>query len=426
MTRKSAYPRFVRIHLLTLFGILGVIGVLNVLGDPFDYFRPQLDGTIDPYKKRSATRYARANVVANGEWDVIFCGASRTEIGFDPEHPAFDGQKVYNFGLAGAKFTEIWFASKYAIECNPSLRTLFVEMHPSYFNYQPLSGRFLTSRFGPHPQPVNYGIGQLLGSLATERSVSALSKWSQGKHSEVYTSLGLRVRAIRPPDAIPWDWFEAEMSTGRRQRAAQRMAHQAYLDDPNAPWLDLSTLDVFPQLLDLAQNQGTQIKVVISPSHETWLAQLIDEGHYSQVNDLKRRFAKFVGEARPLADGRASLVVYDFLVDDEFNAEPIPRVEGQDTRWHWEGGHFRVELGNRMLELIASDSEPATGTFGAQLTPETIDAHLVCVANDLARRLPTIAIVNKHMDSEQIVHRLRTVTSRVAAIERANDGPTTR
>ena len=422
MTRTSGSRRFVQVHLATLLAALLLVGGLNYVADPFDYFRPDLRGTLDPYKKRSATRYARANAVASGDWDVIFCGASRTEIGFDPEHPALAGQRVYNFGLVAAKAPEIWAASRFALESNPSLRTLWIELDPSYLIHKPPNGDYLNSRYAPRAEPVNYALGQLLGSLTTERSASTLSKWRQGKRTDdYYTAAGLRVRPIRPPRAIPWDWFERELAQTRSQRAAQTAAHRAARQNPHAPWLDLSLLADITDVVALAHRQDTQVCVLVPPSHVVRLAQFLDEGWYQQVNDFKRHLAGHVGDCRALADGRAALVVYDFLVDDDANAEPLPRSAGEDTRWHWEAGHFRVELGNRMIDLIASSQKTPPGAFGAQLTPDTIDDHLAISNAALADRLPNVALIREQMNWQRLAQQLGPSRTRVIAAEGTMD-----
>lgn len=416
MTRTSAARRFVILHVATLVVMLMAIGTLNLVADPFDYFRPALDGTLDPHKKRSATRFARANAVAAGDWDVILCGASRTEIGFDPEHPAWGDRRVYNFGLVAAKYPEIWWAAKFALESNPRLEELWIELDPSYLIHKPLNGDFLNSRYAPNARPVDYALGQLLGSLTTERSASALSKWRKCKRTDdYYTPLGLRVRPIRPPKAIPWDWFAAEFAQTRQQRAAQTDAHRSAKGDPQAPWLDLTLLDDFDELLTIAHQQQTQVRVIVPPSHVVRLAQFIDEGWIGQVRQFKRTLARLASASPALRDGRASLVVHDFLVDDDANAESLPRESGVDTRWHWEAGHFRVELGHRIIEQITSNAAPPPGTFGALLETEMVQDHLTRVDAALAARLPSISLVRTKMDCEQLVQRLKKHTpTRVA------------
>lgn len=407
MTRKSDIRRFVQIHLLTVFGVLAGVGLLNMVADPFDFFRPDLNGRIDPYKKRAVTRYARPNAVAAGNWDVIFCGASRTEIGLDPEHPVWEGRKVYNFGLTGAKYSEIWWAAHFALEENPGLESLWVELDPSYLIHLPYNRDFVSSRYAPQADLVNYSLGQLWGSLSTERSVSTLSKWlNSDRADDYYTAHGLRKRPCRPPTAIPWDWFEAEMAELTAKHDQQTAAHRAVRNDPDAPWLDLELLDNLPDLIARAEQQGTQVCVIIPPSHVVRLAQLVCEGSYGQINAFKRRLAALAGTAPLLTDGRPALRVYDFLVDDDANAEALPRTADQDTRWHWEAGHFRAELGERMIRLIAAGQPASPGAFGAPLTPETIDDHLTATHAALARRLPALEFIQTHLDSRLLVQRL--------------------
>ena len=53
-------------------------------------------------------------------------------------------------------------------------------------------------------------------------------------------------------------------------------------------------------------------------------------------------------------------------------------------QWYWESGHFKADLGTRMLAVMAGNG-PAEGLFGIELTPETIDSTLTAIRQSRQR-----------------------------------------
>ena len=88
----------------------------------------------------------------------------------------------------------------------------------------------------------------------------------------------------------------------------------------------------------------------------------------------------------------ARVKFFDFSGYSSHSCERIP-VKGDrntETRWYWEGGHFKKELGAMVLERILSgpdkDSLELSGTrFGSELEPRSVLANQQRIAEERTR-----------------------------------------
>ncbi len=113
------------------------------------------------------------------------------------------------------------------------------------------------------------------------------------------------------------------------------------------------------------------------PYHARLLEIIGQIGLWPAYEDWKREILRIVTAAR--AQG-AQVSVRDFGAYHPYSVEPIPMAGRRQPmpRWYWESGHFKSELGARMLRIMAG-LDPADGLFGVELRPETIDATLAAI-----------------------------------------------
>ena len=376
-TRRS-HRTFALLTLAVAIGLLGGVAALNATVDPFKVWRPNAVEKLDPYKRLTMTRIVRAAQVHRGDWQVVLAGASRTEIGLDPDCPALAGKRAVNIGLSGAHFPEIMASADYALAQNPGLQTLVVEMDPAYLDMAYGDPEdFRMSLFNPGRSLAEYRLASLTGGLFIERSAQTLGDFFAKKPAHVFTPNGLRID------------YRVYLSRGVRDFFRKGIGEVAQWRPDYWPAGRNLNLDLMPPIKDLAlrcQARGVRLEWVIPPAHAARLCVDVRRGDWAATVAYKRALAKMVDEVNQ-GQPTPTLRVWDFFVPRAENLEEIPAADGVPMAWHWEPGHFKKALGDKVLERLfgATTADAATpGSFGHLLTPESIEPHLNAVNRDLA------------------------------------------
>jgi hypothetical protein len=116
--------------------------------------------------------------------------------------------------------------------------------------------------------------------------------------------------------------------------------------------------------------------LIIYPYHAQILALFEETGLANAFEEWKAAVTREVSAARQRHPG-AQITLFDFSGYGSYNCERIPDKgdRATSTRWYWEAGHFKKQLGDILLESIFSRSlltEMAKGSrssaiFGFQL-----------------------------------------------------------
>jgi hypothetical protein len=117
-------------------------------------------------------------------------------------------------------------------------------------------------------------------------------------------------------------------------------------------WRDLD------QLVALIRKHGIDARFVIYPYHAHILEMFRHAGLMRAFDDWKRQLSDIVGAS---GDGCR---LWDFSGYTAYATEPVPAPGDRrsEMRWYWESGHFKRELGDRMLARMFSESDLGFGT----------------------------------------------------------------
>jgi hypothetical protein len=141
--------------------------------------------------------------------------------------------------------------------------------------------------------------------------------------------------------------------------------------------------DQVQAVLALGVRDSATIDVVIYPYHAQIMALFEQAGLAPLFDQWKLLLARQVDALRA-AHPQARITLWDFSGYAPYQCEAIPAKGDRQaqTRWYWEAGHFKAELGNLMLARML---DPAgAGEFGVALTPAGIDANRARVARERA------------------------------------------
>lgn len=117
------------------------------------------------------------------------------------------------------------------------------------------------------------------------------------------------------------------------------------------------------------------VKLVIYPYHAQILALFEEAKLWPLFEEWKRQVIKAVEQSKR-AHPNANIVLLDFSGFGPYNCEPIPAAgaTGDVTKWYWEGGHFKKQLGDIVLARVMSTVAPAS-PFGFALDADTEQAN---------------------------------------------------
>ena len=376
--------------------LLAVAG-FNLIVDPYGLFRLVDAPGFNAVKPKAGVHGAtvKAYQVLRVQPRGLVLGNSRAEVGFDPEHPAWPSgsQPVFNLALPGTGTSTTLRYLQHVLaraagtgSGKPEVVVWGIDFMDFLVDAsvpRRIRGisredrRLLTNPDGSRnparmlQQVRDYGeatftLGAFLDSVQTLGS-------QRNPHAEDLTPLGfnpmhdyLKITA----DEGYWAVF--------RQRDIENI--KAYLQRPQAIYdaagRSSPALDDLRQALRLCHEHGIALRLVIYPYHAHLLEVMRITGHWPAFEAWKREIVHIVETEARLAGGMP-VPLWDFSGLNELTRETVPPKGDRRTRmhWYWEAGHFKRELGNRVLNRVFHQPLAMHG-FGVLLGPSNVEMQI--------------------------------------------------
>ena len=336
----------------------------------------------------------RSRVATRLKANAWIIGNSRAEMGFDPMHPVFSQSGLVAYNLAvpgGGGVLSLKLAESLAASQTPKRIILGVDFVD--FPIRPDA---------QEPELAHYKPSKLEDALWTLRTVfSARAAVDAAKaltlQNDPYAAY-LTERGFNPIR----DYVKEVQLTGAHAMFAQRAQESArvYANKPHSLVTATSGTSLDWQALQatlaLVRPGATRVDVIIYPYHAQirWLfAQYGLDGLFNQWRETLVS-SVYAQSAKSGVDVR----VWDFSGFTPFHCEPVPPPNDRKTqlKWYWEGGHFKKELGDLVLnQLFASDDavQATRPQLGSIVTPDSLAAKVQKDLIDEARcrrELPTL------------------------------------
>lgn len=356
----TPHSRYLYWMFAVLFGTVALCGIVNVFVDPLGIFgAPRVAGinATKPYldHHRVLARWQAARRLCP---DVGIFGNSRAEIGLDPNHPVFGrlGLTAFNHAIPGSSIaTSVqqmgWLKQA---GCSPKQIVLGVEFF-DFLGGSPAKALSFDSA------PPNIGLNVLAETVFSitglRDSLNTLAA-QRMRYPATLTERGFNPLLNYVPEVE-----HAGHYVLFRQRAEENLKNWMRKEPRiHAPAGEISEdfagLDAF---LKQAAAAGSKVHLVIYPYHAEILLMLERLNWLGLFAQWK---AEIVASADLYAKAGMNIEVVDFSGLSAETAEPIPpRGDKRHLSFYWEAGHFKKELGDRMLERIFGG---ATG-FGVRL-----------------------------------------------------------
>jgi hypothetical protein len=126
------------------------------------------------------------------------------------------------------------------------------------------------------------------------------------------------------------------------------------------------------RIVALARKHRIDVTFVIYPYHAHILEMFHRTGLYPVFELWKKHLADIVSDAT--ARNASGCRLWDFSGYNAYSTEYVPAPKDRSTtvQWYWESGHFKRELGDRVLARLFEGGDPA---FGTCLGPGNVDEH---------------------------------------------------
>jgi hypothetical protein len=392
MVAPLSHARYLLVWGTLAAACIGLVAATNLLVDPYGIF-----GFINQDGFNRLKPHAGANGVMSKAYQIqratprtLLLGNSRVEVGFDPESPAWpqNARPVFNLGLPGTgPITSLRYLQHALASSQPGYVVLGVDFMDFLVQAEDraprvaagppaMERRLLVTPSGErnrtrYRQQIEDFASSALSLDAFFHSVSTVL--AQHKpYAAHLTPLGFN--PMHDYEGIARQEGYYVMFRQRDEENAR-----AYLRRPSAIYqrgtLTSPQLDVVGRIIALCRERGIQLRLVIYPYHAHLLETFDAAGLWPQFEEWKRALARLAADAQAGGEG-ASIQLWDFSGYNAMTTEAVP-VAGDrrsQTRWYWEAGHFKHELGDAMLRRMFGEGRAdAVVAEGAPLTPANVE-----------------------------------------------------
>ncbi|RFP19491.1 MULTISPECIES: hypothetical protein [unclassified Duganella] len=121
---------------------------------------------------------------------------------------------------------------------------------------------------------------------------------------------------------------------------------------------------------------GTRVRLYLNPTHAMTADALYWAGKWPPMEAWQRSLASMGQRYRAAG---CDMRIFDFSGFNSVTTEAIPQVSKQPAmRYYWETSHYRSNVGSMVLaRMFGGGDVPAD--FGAELSPESVEAHQAAV-----------------------------------------------
>jgi hypothetical protein len=367
--------------------------LFNLVVDPFGLYRwVDIEGfNANKYQATKHTRMVKAYRLQQLRPRALALGSSRTEIGIDPEHPAWSARPVFNLAVGGATIREARMLLEFACRQSPPQQ---VVLGLDFF------------MFNAHRSADEASVPAARGTLdqlaETVFSAAAL----QASIATLRTQDPLEDPGYLPNGQIVWTYDLAKVRRYGMHEAFVRNVRK-YLGNHYFPPPDrrfslvgeeggYQPLAEFARVLRLARQQQIDLRLFISPVHAWQLLTIDEAGLWPLFEAWQRGLAAALEQDRREHPAQPPFVLWDFSGFNPVTTETLPAPGDRTTlmRYYWESSHYRKEAGDLVLSRVLAAGPPAPADFGVPLDGGNVERQLELLRFALAdyrRRYPEAA-----------------------------------
>jgi hypothetical protein len=357
--------------------LIVVVG-LNVWVDPYRIWNlPGAYSEANP-RPRAVQQVTLLKIrgVARTHPRTLILGSSRTEIGLDPTSPQWpkETRPVYNASIPGA----LGRGAGLAAAVDALKRSEPGEIRHAVIGLDFLD--FLVDADGPpssrRDPPISTGRATLWHRLATDLPLALSLDTLIDSLVTIYERDDPYARDVTGQGFNPVNEYRliaAQEGYGALFLQRDSENARAYARLPKSIFEKSSrTSDAWTtleQLIDIIRTNGIEATFIIYPYHAHILEMFHDAHLVPAFEAWKMHLATTIHDAIR----NEACPLWDFSGYHAYAKETVPPLGDRtaDVKWYWESGHFKRELGERMLARVFHDA--GSDAFGVCLTPANVE-----------------------------------------------------
>ena len=311
--------------------------------------------------------------------DVVILGNSRADVGLDPANPSLQamGNSVYNLAVPGQGMLGVLEQFR-AIASNGDVKVALVGVDFIDFvvNAQPVSA------MKPASDPridrtrwleTSHALLTLAGTQASLRTL----RGANDAFAATLNSNGFN--PMKDYELVALRSGYRAMFAQRYNETAERLGRARLGLYPSGA-TDSAEFAALREVFRIAAEHRIRLIVFTYPYHADYLMLFQQVGIWDDFREWKRNLTAIASSSHATHPDEPAPTVWDFAAFSEYSQQAVPTA-GADgaAAWYWEGGHFKKQLGDVMLDsLLGAHDANATGMgIGRALTAGTIDSWLL-------------------------------------------------
>lgn len=361
---------------------------------------------VDPYGLYGAVKLANFNVIKPGlsryqteikqehavrmRPQFVILGNSRAEIGFDPQAPVFRASRSdgYNLAIPGTGVRTSARQLAQLVDAGVRPRTVILGVEFIDFLVSSKSPVLPMAPSTPTPHGAQFWRFDTLFSLASVKDAIRTLKIQRVEESSTISPNGFN--PLREYRAVVRDEGYYKIFKQRAQETASTFHSKS------TTVLAPEDFESLHRFLLTASDSNADVKLVIYPYHAQLLALFEVAGLWPLFEEWKNDLVQEIAQVTK-DHPSARITLIDFSGFGPYNCERIPREDesGVSTRWYWEAGHFKKELGDIVLNRVVTGGprragEPAFGVTLDATTQESNNARIAAERNACAAAHPEV------------------------------------
>lgn len=369
--------RYLTIWLAATGVLLLTTAAINLVVDPYGIFRLVDAKGLNQIKPQAGQQGAmtKAYQVLRVQPSGLILGNSRAEVGFDPAHFAWPeaAVPVYNLALPGTGTRTTLQYLQHLLEAQKGNPPKVIVWGIDFMDF--LTDRTTHSNSGMADKKdrrllanpdgsrnpsrglqqlrdgfeATFTLGALLDSISTLQA-------QQNPYSADLTSLGFNpMRDYMKITADEGYWAIFQQRNLENIKSYSNRPHDIF----DASGATSPALDDLRRVIKLCRQHGINLRLVIYPYH-AHLLEIIQLTGHGKIFENWKRAVVHVAHTESISAGLAPIPLWDFSLFNEYTQSSVPAKGDKKTinKWYWEAGHFKRELGDRILEQILSEGSP--------------------------------------------------------------------
>lgn len=399
MTDHSLHRRYLLQWALLVVVVVGSIAAVNLIVDPYGVYAFVSKSGLNEVKPHAGANgaMAKAYQLQRVRPRTLILGNSRAEVGFIPLSPAWPPamQRVYNAALPGTgPITSLRYLRHAMAVQKPTVAVLGVDFMDFLVREDERYGRaetetkaepgaaerrlLVTSAGAPNPAYRRQRVEDIASSVfSLDAFIHSINTVASQLRPDAPDLTDQGFNPMRDYEGIARREGYEIMFRQRDEentRAYLRRAKRIY----QAGTATSSQLDIVRNIIAVCREHNIELRVVIYPYHAHLLETFHSAALWPEFEEWKRALTRLVDEgSRERTPPVAQL--WDFSGYNNISAEQVPEPGDRksSTRWYWEAGHFKQDLGDVMLQMMFAGNDRDTKTaLGVQLTLVSVEQEI--------------------------------------------------